>query len=106
APGKGGCGRAAGRPRAHAGDEAVTAIRPHFYSQVDFDGRDELGGPTPPWQLPGPAGLRTWYPAFGPGFGNASAAERTRHAQLFDPFNPARRSPQDADRPFAVSNLD
>src|SRR5262249_9139961 len=46
------------------GNVAPRTFRPHFYSQVDFDGRDESSGgsATTPWALPSPGALRTWYP--------------------------------------------
>ncbi len=95
----------------HPNNQAPPTIRAHFYSQVDFDGRNEGGnGVTPRWELPGVGGgtesLRTWFPTFGPGYGNASAAERTNHALLFDVFQPMRQQPGNYDRAYAVSNME
>src|SRR5262249_48825319 len=93
----------------YPGSVAPRDFRPPFYSQVDFDGRDEGAGgvPSSPWALPtppSPGEVRKWYPTFGGGYGNGSAAERRNHPLLFDSFNPLVLRPDEYDRTFALSN--
>lgn len=90
-------------------NEALATVRSHFYAQVDFDGRNRLGGVTPAWELPGPAvpgGVRAWYPTFGAGYGNGSQAERTNHPALFDVFAPVRKEAGNFDRTYPLSNME
>jgi hypothetical protein len=96
----------------HPGNVAPLTFQPRFYSQVDLDGRDESAGGAASgrWRLPEPpasAGdVRRWYPSFGGGYGNSSAAERTHHPLLFDFFSPQVAGGANFDRSFALSNLE
>src|SRR5262249_54443133 len=74
------------------------------YAQVDYDACQEEAGfvPSAALRLPGtgapPLGC---FPLFPAGFGNRSAAERTNHPLLFNPFRPGGD-----DRCFAPSELE
>jgi hypothetical protein len=84
-----------------------------FYAPVDFDGSRELptgrpslvGRPSAQLHLPGSGTTPPYfcfpaYPARS-GYGNSSAAERTNHPLLHNPFRPVA-----PDRTFALSNLE
>jgi hypothetical protein len=96
APGAPGARAPAGRPM-------------HFYSQVDFDGGNEITGQSSgPLLLPGSgAPVLSPFPSFltaaggYDGYGNGSARERRGHPLLFNPFQPAGDN-----RTFGVSNLE
>src|SRR5262249_8970653 len=92
-----------------AGEFAPAGGAAHFYSQVDFDGHNELRGrPSDPLQLPGPgAPLRSAFPSFlrldgdYGGYGNRSPVERRGHPLLYNVFRPSAD-----DRRFSISNLE
>jgi hypothetical protein len=111
APGRYGGKPWAGKPGTPGlpGASAPAGPTPHFYSQVDFDGRNEqTGGPSGRLLLPGfGAPPLSCFPSFltpaggSAGYGNRSAAERQGHPLLQDPFRPVGD-----DRAFAVWNLE
>ena len=97
-----------GQPTGRSGPMATEALPPHFYAQVDADGH-LAGAVSPRWELPPPRGqrgLRSAFPVFGHGHGNASASERTNHPALFDYFSPTRQDARTQDRILAISNME